>query len=962
MWIKRLYIGDFGILRNQTLDDIKPGIVVVGGRNRSGKSTFMKVLRYLCSGFPRSGQIPPAKTTYRVEADIVPDGSKDLCRLRLEGHSAPVLFSDFDKKYAIGDLYPDEFTYRHLYTIILDQLTALPTDLEGKDGIRQLQSALLGAGLSDIAGIPRLEEMFLSRANDIGGKDGKPTVKKLKSYSAQIDEGRRRKAEALKQVDAYRVERQTLEELEMENRSLGESIRLSEARCEVLECLVNTFDDIQRIKDLTAGLDHHPGGGIPDDLPWENSITVKEYFDEYKGISDKRDSMLTVIKSELDEGMDAGSTVDLLLGLRDRLSEAYRRLPMIDERLVGLAELKKEAANEKSAIILQLENLGLAPSDAEFSRIEGLTLDPARESELMKLADRAKQISEEERGLHLELDQYTREQGKCQKELDRLSALAGPASIRPYVAAMIASAIAGIGLSLLYWPIGLIVGIGGIAVALLLTLSRGQAGKEVLIRQEQAKAELDDINDRLAETKRRIDELQAESSEIEDRLEGIRKELGIAGDLSPDMTLDCFRRLMEVKVRLLKYKGSLERINGLERSILDEAGKITGLLDTISPASPDGITGTGIGGAEPFELDLSDWDRIRHRTEKWHSLLEKALELNKLNISMSEIKAKLLDLMGPGFEVEPLSAAVSSFLEKSEYVREYKYLVREKDELSRAVQRAAGAERLRSAAELAGYIKNGSVTEYLFEWHDSFGSRDSARDSLAAARQELDAMKAGQLDLVKQIQSANDRLKALALTDKLEEAHRMIAKGQAGLRPLAYKYAVNKAAAILCSEIKQTFLKKMGEELLSSARDILFELTGGEYAEIAPCEDLSSIDYSFRLDDGTRQDSVSILSRGTQEQVFLAVRLGRIKDSKPAPVIIDDSFVNFDARHLRNAVRILRRLSETHQIFVMTCHPHMVQLLEDEAGDCQYWKLERGVFTLSDAERLYDHLKPPLIL
>ena len=56
MRIKRLHIGDFGILQNQTLDDLTPGLVIVG-HNRAGKSTFMQVLRLLGYGIS-GGTIP----------------------------------------------------------------------------------------------------------------------------------------------------------------------------------------------------------------------------------------------------------------------------------------------------------------------------------------------------------------------------------------------------------------------------------------------------------------------------------------------------------------------------------------------------------------------------------------------------------------------------------------------------------------------------------------------------------------------------------------------------------------------------------------------------------------------------------------------------------------------------------------------------------------------------------------
>ena len=45
---------------NQTLDELGTELVVIGGPNRAGKTTFLQVLRYLGYGFPLRGQpLPP---------------------------------------------------------------------------------------------------------------------------------------------------------------------------------------------------------------------------------------------------------------------------------------------------------------------------------------------------------------------------------------------------------------------------------------------------------------------------------------------------------------------------------------------------------------------------------------------------------------------------------------------------------------------------------------------------------------------------------------------------------------------------------------------------------------------------------------------------------------------------------------------------------------------------------------
>ena len=90
MKLKRIYVGDFGILRNQTLADLNPGIVVVGGKNRAGKSTFMEVLRNFPWGFSKGSTYPHASGGYEVVCDLeTEDGERYTAKL--SGYAEPVV-------------------------------------------------------------------------------------------------------------------------------------------------------------------------------------------------------------------------------------------------------------------------------------------------------------------------------------------------------------------------------------------------------------------------------------------------------------------------------------------------------------------------------------------------------------------------------------------------------------------------------------------------------------------------------------------------------------------------------------------------------------------------------------------------------------------------------------------------------------------------------------------------------
>jgi len=69
------------------------------------------------------------------------------------------------------------------------------------------------------------------------------------------------------------------------------------------------------------------------------------------------------------------------------------------------------------------------------------------------------------------------------------------------------------------------------------------------------------------------------------------------------------------------------------------------------------------------------------------------------------------------------------------------------------------------------------------------------------------------------------------------------------------------------------------------------------------------------------------LSRGTQEQLYLALRFGLIRQfneqETTLPVVVDDILVNFDPERAARTVRAFGELSRTNQVLVFTCHPHI---------------------------------------
>ncbi|MFD0829181.1 AAA family ATPase [Neobacillus sp. M.A.Huq-85] len=118
---------------------------------------------------------------------------------------------------------------------------------------------------------------------------------------------------------------------------------------------------------------------------------------------------------------------------------------------------------------------------------------------------------------------------------------------------------------------------------------------------------------------------------------------------------------------------------------------------------------------------------------------------------------------------------------------------------------------------------------------------------------------------------------------------------------------------------KNTYLPRM----LSKAEEYLFFLTEGRYHRIH----LQKSGTGFLIE---RQDytifEANELSQATTEQVYVSIRLAlatTLYEKYRFPIIIDDSFVNFDARRTQKIIELLKNLKQ-NQILFFTCHTHLL--------------------------------------
>ena len=285
---------------------------------------------------------------------------------------------------------------------------------------------------------------------------------------------------------------------------------------------------------------------------------------------------------------------------------------------------------------------------------------------------------------------------------------------------------------------------------------------------------------------------------------------------------------------------------------------------------------------------------------------------------------------------EELRKLAESYLPALEELEAQRALLRQKQQIL-----SDGDRRLRT--QLSDLLSQVS------RWDDSVQSagdirrfvRETAqnRDRLAqelhqAQAQLLQAQMSDADDTVthlqQQIAQVQGRLEAgrdaQALGDQISRLEEELVRQQAEYDALRLSLDALQAA-------NTTLQNRFSPELGRRAAEIFADMTGSTWSHIL-------LDREFHLSaesgsDPTRR-SVQLLSAGTADQLYLAVRLAICEMILPPeqnpPLILDDALLTFDDARLSTTLNYLTRLGAQRQILLFTCQGREAALLRGRPG------------------------------
>lgn len=158
------------------------------------------------------------------------------------------------------------------------------------------------------------------------------------------------------------------------------------------------------------------------------------------------------------------------------------------------------------------------------------------------------------------------------------------------------------------------------------------------------------------------------------------------------------------------------------------------------------------------------------------------------------------------------------------------------------------------------------------------------------------------------------------LREQLEEMDEM---GEEFWEQERQREAVDLAADKI-NELSVELQKHMKQKMNDLLSEIICRLTGGRYTRLVIDEGLK-----MSLVKGQRRIPIERLSRGTAEQVYLALRMAsaEVFQEEELPVLLDDTFAYYDDARLKNA---LEWMSENKgQVLLFTCQNREEQALKE---------------------------------
>lgn len=158
----------------------------------------------------------------------------------------------------------------------------------------------------------------------------------------------------------------------------------------------------------------------------------------------------------------------------------------------------------------------------------------------------------------------------------------------------------------------------------------------------------------------------------------------------------------------------------------------------------------------------------------------------------------------------------------------------------------------------------------------------------------------------------------------------------AAMQDTAERYVRVRASGMLLRWAIDRYRKEKQGPLLKRAGELFRVLTRNSFERLEVRIDERDIMHLTGVRPDGEVVAVPGLSTGTEDQLFLALRIAAVEDylarAVALPFVADDLFINFDPERSAAGFEVLGQLAERTQVLFYTHHPHLIEVAVDVLG------------------------------
>jgi len=956
MHLTELRIDDFGCFRNARLQNLDDDLVVIGGPQRAGKTTFMQALRQFPDGVDRSNDLPPATDEYRIDAELIHDGSH--YRYVLNGHASPSV-SPIDGGPSVNaeDIFGPvtERQYRNLYTISLDELRRLPP---GIDNSEDLARVLLGGAYGDIAEIPEIEEKFGDRAHDIGLTKGNPNTKTSQLYEPYqtVKDGIKARKEASQQVDEYQAVTKEINENQAEKAEIQEKIDHRQRKRDRLNILKELFDTIQEIDRLDAKLQNADRDTV-EDFPTHLTDRLTHFEEQFETAT----TSLSEAQQEFEQGASIKTTdayYEWLLQHEDQLQSHAENQKLWMQTAEQLADRREDLENRKRELEGEIASLHSEWGES-FGHIDEIETNAVDTAKVADITSRIAELKDERENLKASIESDRARKEDLQSELDSMEEEHDETEEiqipkrKPAIIAALAIA-GGTIASFVSTPL-----IGGVIGLVILGVGLYTIDSTISVETSvdadpyrTVKSQITTLQGDIAADSQRLEEVEEKLTEKEGELTELVIELGLPEDLPPSEVPDFYERVVELDRQIGAFREDQEDWEEQQTDFATELDEVTTLLEEVTDVS------------WTADDPLADAYDVLSTLENVADDLKLAQAVRQAEFERADCIEDIDSVLTEWTNEKSIEAATEDE-QILQHIEDFKHEAQRVGELGDAFEKREQLE-----SQVTTRLETPSAQE-VFEplreddepWADvvreastAYADSDAIADEIRDESSQLDDLESQRDELREAIFELKQRKEKLASENDLQQAQAKIDEGRVEFERTGEAYAVNRIAEAMVKDLHDRLMEDIVHSLMDDASAIFKEITQ-EYEGIELDGNVQELQF-HALREEKPDHGVGELSRATAEQLFLAVRLARIRSTDTSlPVVLDDAATNFDPNHMKRVFEVIDQLTATNQVFFLTCHPQCVRTAASNGFTAQYWSLEAGQFSRQDtASSLEQHL------